>query len=165
MRKLMFVLVGFFLFLPVMAAVQDTTQTPPASVLSALDPQPPATPDGPGPLDMMLKEVFGFTDAQLIEFHALLVARGLAVEAVSRLIQPVERALAEAVNATPPNPVQVGTLYLTLDNLRRQREAVNETFRTDFGSLLTAEQQQLLDEIHRLQLLLHAGNMLQQIGL
>ena len=156
------------LFLPAMAEVQETTQAPPPSAIAAQNTQPPLASDGPGlqsPLDAMLTEVFGFSDTQLAEFHALLLARGLAVEAVNRLIPPVERALAAAVHTPAPDPGQVGRLYLALDNLRQQRDEIQDAFRTGFGSLLTAEQQQLLDEILRMETLLHAGGMLHQIGL
>ncbi len=118
---------------------------------------PPGGPGGPGgpgpgamqpagpPPDQILKEVLGFSDEQLMALHTLGETRRQAAETVARQIGDAQKALAEAMKATTPDPVTVGTLFIKIDGLQKQFRAIDETFKAGFSALLTADQRAKVD--------------------
>lgn len=166
MRRHFVALMLLTTFLATVAAAQGRPQPPPGPLPG--NPGAPAGPGGPQPQgpppDVVLKEILGFTDAQLTQLHALLDTRRLAAEALQQQIGAAERALAEAMRAEHPDPAHLGDLLLAVDHLRTQMRQVDEAFRTGFDSLLTADQKAAIEEIHALQQKLLAGEILRGLG-
>jgi Spy/CpxP family protein refolding chaperone len=124
---------------------------------------PPAGQPGSGP-DEILKEALGFTDAQLTQLHTLLDARRSANEALRAQIEAAHRALRDAVEAATPDPTAIGNALLAVRNIEKQNQTAQETFRTAFEALLTADQKAKIAEIEALQKALRAGEALRHLG-
>jgi len=119
---------------------------------------------GPAP-DAVLKDVLAFSDDQLTALKALLDTRKQAADTLMPQLMDAEKTLGDALKATSPDATQLGTLLLNVQGFRTQLTQANETFRTAFAKLLTAAQQQKLDQITSLRTSLQAGEALQRLGL
>lgn len=144
---------------------------PGPALLGQMAPAGPGGPGGPGgpqqgpPPDQVLKDVLGFTQAQLDSLQQLLQTRGTAVEALVKQLPAAEKALGDAASASTPDPTKVGTAFLAVQAIHKQIDQVNETFKTGFNNLLTADQQAKVAAIKALQANLMAGGVLSQMGL
>ncbi len=137
--------------------------------LAGPGPAGPGGPGGPGPQgpppDQVLKDVLGFTQAQLDSLQQLLQTRGTAIEALMKQLPAAEKALADAAGAATPDPTKVGSAFLAVQAIHKQIGQANEAFKTGFNNLLTADQQAKVAAIKALQASLTAGGVLGQMGL
>ncbi len=128
-------------------------------------PQPgPQNPQGPPP-EVVLKDVLGFSEAQLADLHALGDVRRAAIEGLQPQIGEAERALAEALKAHNPDACNVGGKLLAVNALHQQVGQAEEAFRTGFSNLLTADQKAKVEQIFSLQVSLQAAEQLHRLGL
>ncbi len=118
-------------------------------------PPPPGGPGGPGgpgpggpgmgpPPDLALKEGFSLTDDQLTALKNLQDARRQTVEGIMPQLAAAERAVAEVLNASSPDPQQLATLQLTVKGYRDQIRAADMTLGAGFKTLLSPAQQATL---------------------
>ena len=159
------------LFLGILPAVAFALSLP---VLAQNGPQqgpPPGGPGGPGgpgqvqpPPEVVLKDVLGLTDEQITAFHTLMQARGTAAEALQTQLQAAQKALGDALKAANPDPANIGTLFLRVDSLQKQFKAIDETFKTGFNNLLTAQQKEKVTQIQALEAQLKAAGALHALG-
>ena len=132
----------------------------------------PGGPGGPGgpsgppvPIEQVLKDVLDFTDAQITSFRALADARRTAAETLQPRLGDAQKALGDALNATTPNATTVGTALLTVRDLQKQMQGIDDTFKNGVKALLTAAQKQKLTEIQAFRDLQRAAGALGAIGL
>lgn len=128
---------------------------------------PGAGPGGPGgpPPEVVLREVLGFTDAQVSSLHQLADTRRAAVEALQPQIVAAEKAFRDLVEAASPDPTAVGTAFLSLQALQRQMPAVDEAYRSGFRALLTPEQTAKVDAFRGVETALRTLEALHRLGL
>ncbi len=143
----------------------------PAASAQAPPPPPPGAPGGnPGgpqggpPPDVILKEVLSFTQAQMDALQNLLEGRAQAVQALQKQLPDAEKALADAVNATPPDPATVGAKFLAVAGIRKQIGQAENAFKTSFDNLLTVDQKSKVQAIRGLETSLTAGQVLHLLG-
>jgi len=139
---------------------------------------PPGGPHGPGPggpgpggpaagalaPDQVLRDVLGFSDAQLTQLKALLDARRSANEALRTQIENAQKALHDAVEAATPNATAIGNAVIAVRNLEKQAQTANDSFKTAFEALLTADQKAKVEQIETVQKALAAGEALKRLG-
>jgi len=134
---------------------------------------PSGGPGGPGPgggpqagppPETVLKDVLGLSDDQITALKAALDTRRQAADTLIPQLRDAEKALADALKATSPDPTQLGTLLLNVQAIRTQLDQANETFKSAVTKLLAAAQQQKVTDILTLQKSLQAGQALQQLG-
>ncbi len=123
----------------------------------------PGGPGGPPP-EQVLKDVLGFSDAQVTAFRTLSENHRQAVETLHQQIGEASRALQEAVRAASPNPTQIGTLFLAVNNLQKQFPQIEEAYHNGFAAILTSQQTARVGEIKALQATLQAGEALRRLG-
>ncbi len=132
-------------------------------------PPPPGGPQSgpaPGPPpEAVLKDVLGLTDTQLAAVKTLADSHRQAVEAILPQLADAQKVLSTALEATSPDPTQLGALLLDVKALQGQLDQVNQVFRSAFTSLLTATQQQQVGQIMALEKSLQAAQVLHQLGL
>jgi Spy/CpxP family protein refolding chaperone len=150
------------LVLILLAASPLVGQAPPGGP-GGPPPGPGPNPQGPPP-DVVLRELLGFSDAQLTALHTLGQARQQAVEALQPQIADAERALGEALKATTPDPLAVGTALLRLEGLRKQHQPIDEAFKTGFANLLTPEQKARVQAMKDVDAAIRGGEALRRIG-
>ena len=136
---------------------------------------PPGGPNGGGPggpppagpqqsPDDVLKDVLGLTDAQLGQLHSLLDSRRTAAETLRTQIDAAQKALHDAVSATTPDPAAIGNAVLALQSLQKQAQSANDSFKTAFQAILTADQKTKVEAIETLLGTLKAAQALQALG-
>jgi Spy/CpxP family protein refolding chaperone len=136
---------------------------------------PPGGPNGAGPggppaagpqqpPDEALKDVLGLTDAQLAQLHTLLDSRRTAAEALRAQIEAAQKAVHDAVEAATPDPTAIGNAILALQNLQKQVQSANESFKASFTAILTADQKAKYDAIEALLSSLKGAQALQALG-
>lgn len=109
----------------------------------------PGDPGGPGPggpemgppPDLALKEGLTLTDDQLAAFKSLQDVRRQTVESIMPQLAAADRAVAEALHASSPDPQQLASLQLTVKGYRDQVRTADETLGAGFKALLTPAQQ------------------------
>jgi Spy/CpxP family protein refolding chaperone len=99
---------------------------------------------GPPP-EALLKDAFGLSDAQLASLKTLLDTQRQAVQAILPQLAAAEKALGDAVQASNPDPSQLGTLLLAVKGFRDQIRQADAAVAAGFRGLLTADQQKKLD--------------------
>ena len=99
-----------------------------------------------GPLTA-LKNALNLTDAQVTAIQALLQTRETRAEAIRTEIQQKRTALETLLNATTPNPTDVGNAAIALRVSERKLIAERDWFITELKKLLTGDQQQKLDTL------------------
>lgn len=133
---------------------------------------PPGGPGGPGgpgqvqgpPPDLVLKETLGLSDEQLTSLRTLLDTRRTAAETLQTQLQAAQKALGDALKAANPDPANVGTLFLRVDSLQKQFRTIDETFKTGFNNLLTAQQKEKVAAIQALEAQMKAAGALHALG-
>ena len=115
---------------------------------------------GPGS-DVMLKEAFGLTDAQMASLKALRETEKSSAEALQKQIADSRKALDEALSAAKPDAQKVGSTLIALRGYEKQGPKVHETFRDGFRALLTPAQKQKLAEAEAVR----AAQSLRRLGL
>ena len=133
----------------------------PAFGYRGFGPGGPGGPHGQMPPDAVLKEAFGFTDAQLASLKTLRETQRASVEALQKQIADGRRVLDEVLNAENPEPAKVGSAMLAVRGAEKQMPKIEETFRTGFKALLTPAQKQKLAEIEAVR----AAQELRHLGL
>jgi Spy/CpxP family protein refolding chaperone len=101
---------------------------------------------GLGPL-ASLKAALNLTDAQVTAIQALLQTRATRAEALRTEIQQKRTALETLLNATTPNPTDVGNAAIVLRASEKKLLAERDWFITELKKLLTGDQQQKLDTL------------------
>jgi hypothetical protein len=75
-----------------------------------------------------------------------------------------EKALADTLSATSPDPAKLGTLLVKVKALRDQANAAQEAFTSALKALLTTAQQQKINDILNLEKLLSAAPVPHSLG-
>jgi Spy/CpxP family protein refolding chaperone len=94
-----------------------------------------------------LKAALSLTDAQVDSIKALLTTRQQRAEAIRTEIQQKRQALDALLNATSPNPTDVGNAAIALHASEIKIAAERDWFLTELKKLLTGAQQQTLDNL------------------
>jgi len=138
--------------------------------LAAQQPPNGGPQGGPGnagpqqaPPDQLLKDVLGFSQAQLDSLNQGLTARHQAVMALQPQIAEADKAFRDALNAATPDASAIGTAALRLQTLQKQMRTLDDQFRTFFDGLLTADQKTKVASIKALQQSLQLGQVLNQL--
>jgi Spy/CpxP family protein refolding chaperone len=93
------------------------------------------------------KNALTLTDAQVTAIQALLQTRETRAQAVRTEIGQKRTALETLLNATTPNPTDVGNAAIALRVSERKLTAERDWFITELKKLLTGDQQQKLDTL------------------
>jgi Spy/CpxP family protein refolding chaperone len=99
-----------------------------------------------GPLTS-LKNALNLTDAQVTAVQALLQTRETRAQAIRTEIGQKRTALETLLNATTPNPTDVGNAAIALRASEKKIIAERDWFITELKKLLTGDQQQKLDTL------------------
>ncbi len=127
------------------AASKPTILAPDLSKLNItamLQPLQSATPDAPGPLQIVA-QVLQLQPAQQTVFGQLLEARQTAVTPLFLAIAQKQKQI-NALLDSGGNPAQIGILLLQIHALQQQIAQIQQTFLSNFISLLDQNQQQRL---------------------
>jgi Spy/CpxP family protein refolding chaperone len=114
-------------------------------------PPPPGGPGGPGgpemgpPPDLALKDALTLTDDQLASLKSLDDIRRQSVHGIMPQIQSAEKAMADALKSSSPDPQQLVALQIAVKGYRDQIRAADQTMAAGFRALLTPAQQAKLD--------------------
>jgi Spy/CpxP family protein refolding chaperone len=109
----------------------------------------PAGPPGgkrPNPLTG-LKNALGLTDAQVQAIASLAQTEKARVQAIMAEIQQKRQALNTLLNASSPNPTDVGNAAIALNAAQKNLPPERDYFITQLKTLLTGDQQQKLDTL------------------
>ena len=109
----------------------------------------PAGPQGvrrPNPLTG-LKNALGLTDAQVQAIASLAQTEKARVQAIMAEIQQKRQALNTLLNASSPNPTDVGNAAIALNAAQKNLPPERDYFITQLKTLLTGDQQQKLDTL------------------
>jgi Spy/CpxP family protein refolding chaperone len=110
---------------------------------------PPAgSPGGqrPNPLNG-LKNALGLTDAQVQAITSLAQTEKSRVQAIMADIQQKRQALNTLLNASSPNPNDVGNAAIALNVSEKKLSPERDYFIAQLNTLLTGDQQQKLDTL------------------
>ncbi len=99
-----------------------------------------------GPL-AQLKNALNLTDAQVTAIQALLQTEQTRTQALRTEIQGKRSALNALLNATAPNPTDVGNAAIALHVSEQKLPAERTYFISQLKMLLTGDQQQKLDTL------------------
>ena len=99
-----------------------------------------------GPL-AALKNALNLTDAQVTAIQALLQTEQTRAQALRTEIDQKRTALEALLNATAPNPTDVGNAAIALHVSEKKLPAERDWFITELKKLLTGDQQQKLDTL------------------
>jgi Spy/CpxP family protein refolding chaperone len=94
-----------------------------------------------------LKAALNLTDAQVAAITTLMQTRRTRAQAIFTEIQQKRQALDALLNATPPNPTDVGNAAIALHASEMKLAGEKDWFLTELKKLLTGEQQQTLDNL------------------
>ena len=94
-----------------------------------------------------LKNALNLTDAQVTAIQALLQTRETRAQALRTEIEQKHTALETLLNATTPNPADVGNAAIALRVSEKKLPAERDWFITELKKLLTGDQQQKLDTL------------------
>jgi Spy/CpxP family protein refolding chaperone len=94
-----------------------------------------------------LKAALNLTDAQVDSIKALLTTRQQQAEPIRAEIEQRRQALNTLLNATSPNPTDVGNAAIALRASENKLAAERDWFLTELKKLLTGDQQQTLDNL------------------
>jgi len=108
---------------------------------------PPPGANGGQPPDptATLKAALNMTDAQVTAFQALIATERTRVQAIQTEIGTKRQALDALLNATSPNPTDVGNAAIAAHTSELKLAAEHAWFLGQFKSLLTGAQQTTLD--------------------
>ncbi len=109
----------------------------------------PAGPPGgqrPNPLTG-LKNALGLTDAQVQAIMTLAQTEKTRVQAIMADIQQKRQALNTLLNASSPNPNDVGNAAIALNASQKKLSPERDYFIAQLKTLLTGDQQQKLDTL------------------
>ncbi len=126
--------------------------------------QAPPPLGGPPP-EYALKEVLGLSDQQLASVRDLAQARAGAADPLRRQLEDRQRALADALSLSTPDPGAVGALVISVNSLQKQFGQIEASFRNGFLGLLSDEQKSKLGFIQSVEAALPAAGALHQLGL
>ena len=117
------------------------------------------------PPELVLKDVFKLTDAQITTLQQLEQTRQQAVEPLMRQIVPAQQALQAALQQSNPDAAVVGQLAVTVDALQRQIAQHQQDFGNGFLAMLTDAQRSQVQQIRGIEAALRAAAALHQLGL
>ncbi|MCS6953451.1 MAG: Spy/CpxP family protein refolding chaperone [Bryobacterales bacterium] len=100
-----------------------------------------------GPDFSELKTFLGLTDAQLTQLRDLRTQERQALRSVADQIAEKQGALRQALEAGSTDALRLGQLLVDIQNLRKQIEATNQTYRAQAVALLTADQKTKLAQL------------------
>jgi Spy/CpxP family protein refolding chaperone len=100
----------------------------------------------PGPLTG-LKNALELTDAQVQSITALAQTEKTRVQTIMTDIKQKHQALKALLNATSPNPADVGNAAIALDAAQKKLQPERDYFIGQVKALLTGDQQQKLDTL------------------
>jgi Spy/CpxP family protein refolding chaperone len=115
-----------------------------------------------------VRSALNLSDAQINGLKALMTMRQQTIDETIRSAEDAQRKLEEVMKQPNPNPTELGTAFLAVRSIHEGVSAAEQKFRTDFKSLLTAEQRSTLDKLKAASDQLHAlrgGGILQSVFL
>jgi len=101
----------------------------------------------------------------LASVRDLAQARAGAADPFRRQLEDRQRALADALSLSTPDPGAVGALVISVNSLQKQFGQIEASFRNGFLGLLSDEQKSKLGFIQSVEAALRAAGALHQIGL
>jgi Spy/CpxP family protein refolding chaperone len=107
---------------------------------------PPRGGQRPNPLSG-LKNALGLTDAQVQAINTLAQTEKTRVQAIMTDVQQKRQALNSLLNATSPNPTDVGNAAIALNAAEKKLSPERDYFISQLKTLLTGDQQQKLDTL------------------
>jgi Spy/CpxP family protein refolding chaperone len=109
---------------------------------------PPGPPGGQRPSPLTgLKNALGLTDAQVQAINSLVQNEKTRVQAIMTDIKQKRQALNSLLNATSPNPNDVGNAAIALNTSEKKLPPEQDYFISQLKMLLTGDQQQKLDTL------------------
>jgi len=105
-----------------------------------------------------LKNALDLTDAQVSAIQALIQAQRQSAESIMADMKQKRLTLESLLNATSPNPTDVGNAAIAVHNAEKQLQALHQSLLADIRKQLTIDQQNTLDA------LIKAGAMLPGLG-
>jgi Spy/CpxP family protein refolding chaperone len=94
-----------------------------------------------------LKNALGLTDAQVQAIQNLAQTEKTRVQAIMTDIRQKRQALESLLNATAPNPTDVGNAAIALNAAEKKLPPERDYFISQLKTLLTGDQQQKLDTL------------------
>jgi len=105
-----------------------------------------------------LKNALNLTDAQVASIQALFQANQQQAQTIMADVKQKRQALDALLNATSPNPADVGNAAIAMHTAEKQLQALHAALIADVKNQLTTDQQATLET------LLKAGAMLPGLG-
>ena len=133
-------------------------------------PMPPTI--GPGPVPGRLpnevvetvKAALNLSDVQVTALKALLELHNQTNQQIFQEMQEAQRKLQEVMAENNPNPTDIGNAFLATRAAEQRLQAAGEKFRSDFQSLLNADQRTRLSNLQTESGQIEALRMLGVIG-
>jgi len=94
-----------------------------------------------------LKNTLNLTDAQVESIKTLMTTRQQRAQVIQSEIEQKRQVFEGVLNAPSPNPADVGNAAIVLRAAEKKMQAESDWFMVELKKLLTADQQQTLDNL------------------